>query len=490
MERDPASKPRGPVRRQSGELLTGTHVGDRRLRVARRAESKDIPIPELAPRRRATHPALVFVYGFSGIIFAGAIVLTTPLASADGRWTPFLDALFTATSAVCVTGLAVVDTGTYWSGIGQATVLLLIQLGGLGFMTSSTLLLLALRRQTSLRERMLLSEAHGSGGVGSVLALTKKVALFTAVAEAAGAGILTLRFLAELDPLRAVWWGVFHAVSAFNNAGFDVTGDFRSLISYQDDPVVLLTVAGLLMTGGLSYNVVEDLVRRRGFTRLSVDTKLVLVTTAALVAIGTVALLFTERNNPDTLGALPTGPRLLNAFFQAVTPRTAGFSSVDIGKVTDSGLFVMIALMFIGGASGSTAGGIKVQTFSLLFFAIVSAVRGSPHVQAFRREVPLVHVMRAIAVALLSIAVVFSAAFALSATEGFAFLRVLFEAVSAFGTVGLSTGITPETTALGRVVLILTMFTGRLGPLTLVLALAARQRRRTYRWAPEAVRIG
>ncbi len=447
-------------------------------------------MPKIVARRRTWHPAVVFVYGFAGLIIGGAVILTLPFASADGEATPFINALFTATSAVCVTGLVVVDTGTHWNGFGQAVVLALIQAGGFGFMTSSTLFLLVLRRQASLRERVLLTEAFGGGGLGSVLALARKVIIFTAVVEGAGATILALRFLGVVDPPLAVWWGVFHSVSAFNNAGFDVTGGFRSLTPFSEDAVVLLTVAGLLMTGGISYTVVEDVVRHRRFARFTLDTKLVLATTAALVALGALGLLLSERDNAATLGAMSPPVRLLNAFFQAVTPRTAGFNSVDIGKMTETGLFVMIALMFVGGASGSTAGGIKVQTFSLLFFAILSAVRGAVDVEAFRRRVPLTTVMRAIAVALLSLAVVFLSSFALSVSESFSFLRVFFEVFSAFGTVGLSTGITPDTTAFGRVVLILTMFAGRLGPLTLVLALAAREQRKAYRWPEESVRIG
>jgi trk system potassium uptake protein TrkH len=447
-------------------------------------------LPVRAARQRRWPPAVVFVYGFAGFILAGAFVLMLPVASADGRWTPFLDALFTATSAVCVTGLVVVDTGTYWSGFGQVVILLLIQMGGFGFMTSSTLLLLLLRRKATLRERLLLREELGSGGLGSVAHLARKVILFTLVAEGVGAVTMTVAFLGEVEMPRALWWGVFHAVSAFNNAGFDVIGGFRSLVLFNHRPEIVLTVAALLIVGGISYTVVEDLVKQHRFVRLTLDTKLVLVTTAALIVLGTFGVLFTERGNSATLGSMDVGPRLLNAFFTAVTPRTAGFNSVDTGALTEDGLFVLIALMFVGGAAGSTAGGIKVQTFSLLFFAIISAVRGATEVQAFRRRVPIGNVLRAIAVVLISLALVFVVSFVLNVTEDFAFLRILFEAFSAFGTVGMSTGITPDLSPAGRAIIILTMFAGRLGPLTLVLALAARERRTAYQWPEEAVKIG
>ena len=433
---------------------------------------------------------MVFVYGFSAFILAGAAVLMLPISSADGHWTPFLDALFTATSAVCVTGLVVVDTGTYWSGFGQVIILGLIQLGGFGFMTSSTLLLLLAGRRVSLRHRLLLREAVGSRGLGSTLALTRKVVIFTATAEALGAIILYLRFVGQVDAPLALWWGVFHAVSAFNNAGFDVIGDYRSLVPYNHDPIVLLTVAGLLILGGISYTVVEDIVRVRRWVRLTLDTKLVLATTFGLVLLGTLGVLFVERNNLYTLGSMEAAPRLLNAFFQAVSPRTAGFNSIDIGKMTEAGLVVLIALMFVGGAAGSTAGGIKVQTFSLLFFAIISAIRGHSEVEAFQRRVPTADVLRAIAVALIALALIFIVSFGLLITDSFRYIRVLFEAASAFGTVGLSTGITPETSQAARILIMLTMFAGRLGPLTLVLALLAREHRARYQWAQETVKIG
>ncbi len=436
------------------------------------------------------HAALVFVSGFTGFILVGTVVLSLPVASAGGQWTPLLDALFTATSAVCVTGLVVLDTGTYWSGFGQLAILVLIQLGGFGFMISSTLLLLLLGRNATLRDRILLREALGGVGVGSVLQLARKVIVFTVIAEVVGAVILSVAFVADTAPPRAVWWGIFHAISAFNNAGFDVFGDFRSLVPFNQRPAIVLTIAVLLIAGGISYTVVEDVRRRRRFPRLALDTKLVLVTTAALIVLGTLGVLFTERGNPETIGAMAAGPRLLNAFFTGVTPRTAGFNTVDTGALTENGLFVLITLMFVGGASGSTAGGIKVQTFGLLFFAIVTAIRGGSEVQAFDRRIPIGFVLRAIAVALMSLALVFIVAFALTLTEQARFLFLLFEAFSAFGTVGMSTGLTAELSGPGRAIVTLTMFAGRLGPLTLALALAGRERHSMFRWPEEGVKIG
>jgi trk system potassium uptake protein TrkH len=358
-------------------------------------------------------------------------------------------------------------------------------------MTSSTLLILLLRRQVSLRDRILLKEALGTFSLGSALHLARKVLIFTFLAEAGGAVILSLGLVSAGHGQHSVWHGVFYSVSAFNNAGFDLSGEYRNLVPYRFDAIVLLPIAALIILGGISYTVVEDVVRERGrFKRLALDSKLVLLTTGGLLLFGTLAILYTERSNMHTLAGMSGPFRLLNAFFQGVSPRTAGFNSVDYGAMTEAGLVVTCALMFIGGSAGSTAGGIKVQTFSLLFFAIVAAARGSEDVEVFRRRVPTAYVLRAISVALLSIALVFFVSLLLSLSEHFTYIRLVFETISAFGTVGLSTGVTPHLSTAGRIVLMFTMFAGRLGPLTLVLALAARQQTRGYRWPEEAVKIG
>ncbi|MDP8922212.1 MAG: Trk family potassium uptake protein [Chloroflexota bacterium] len=456
----------------------------------RRPKSQLVPVAVRVRERRALNPALVFVYGFAALILVGAAILMTPLASADGRWTPWIDALFTSTSAVCVTGLVVVDTGTYWSPFGHAVILGLIQIGGLGFMTSSTLLLRLVGRRASLRERMLLREALGSGGLGSAVVVARRIVIFTLIAEAVGMVVLTLFFLRQHDPLTAAWWGLFFAVSAFNNAGFDLVGDFASLTPYRSDPVLLLTVAGLLILGSISFAVVDDIVRNRRFARLSLDTKLVLVTTVGLLAFGTIALLITERDNVLTFGAMDFGYRLLNAFFMATSPRSGGFATVDVGQMMDASLLLLIALMLIGGSAGSTGGGIKVQTFGILVGATLSAIRGLPEVELFGRRIRQSDLMRAVAVSSLVLLFVFAVAMVLTFLDAFSFVRNLFEAVSASATVGLSTGITPDVSTPGRLVLIVAMFSGRLGPVTLMVALAAREHRPLVRWPEETVRIG
>jgi trk system potassium uptake protein len=470
--------------------LRGRLPGDVRFRLRRPPRPIAVPIPKTRRRIRPLQPALLFVLGFGGLILLGALLLALPVSSQSGQWTAPLDALFTATSAVCVTGLVVVDTATHWSRFGQAVLILLMQLGGLGFMTASTLLVLILGRRITLRNRVLLKESLGGVSLDSALGLARKITLFALAAELAGCLILTARFSRDVDWPIALWMGLFHAVAAFTNAGFDLVGGFRSLTPYNHEPVVILTHAVLIILGGISYTVVEDLARTRQIARLTLDSKLVLVTTAMLLALGTLGFALTERLNATTLGAMDVGAGLLNAFFLAVAARTAGFNAVDIGALSGGALLLMIGLMFIGGAAGSTAGGIKVQTFSLLFFAIISGFRGKDEVEAFQRRIPTVDVFRALAVALLAIAVVFTGAFALSLSERFTFDRELFEVASAFGTVGLTTGITPDTTLLGRIILIVMMFVGRLGPLTLALALMTRTGSQPYSWPHERIKIG
>ncbi|WP_245534927.1 TrkH family potassium uptake protein [Sphaerobacter thermophilus] len=461
-------------------------------RVVRRAVLRPEAVTLAAPkaRRRPRPPALVPVLGFAGVILVGAILLSLPIATTSGRSTPFIDALFTATSAVSVTGLVVVDTGTHWNAFGQAVVLALIQIGGLGFMATSTLLLMLVGRRATLRDRMALGLTMGTPEPGGAMRLLRRIALMTLIIESVGVLLLFLRFTQEMPPGRALWWGLFHGISAFNQAGFDIVGGFQSMIPFQRDPWILLTMAVLITLGGIGYTPLADVLRCRTWRRLTVDTKLVLSTTAALLAVGMVGYLIMEWNNPATLGHLPWGDRLLNGYFQSVTPRTAGFNAIPIGEMRDQSLVFTIALMFIGGASGSTAGGVKVQTFSLLFFAILAAISGRESVVAFGREIPPRQIYQALAVVLLAIAVVFLVALGLTVFEPFDAIDVAFETVSGFGTVGLSTGITPQLGPGSRLFLIAIMFTGRLGPLTLALALAARPTRRGIGYARENVKIG
>ena len=472
----------------------GRRPGDRRIRVERtKPEQFTIRTPKRL--RHPPSPAVSLIILFVVLITAGTLVLMLPFATASGEPTRFIDALFTATSAACVTGLVVLDTATHWSAFGQVVIMLLIQLGGFGIMAGSTLLLFLFLRRTTLRDRVLVQESLGGMQLGSVTTLVKRIAIFTIVCELMGAVVLSISFMAgpEAGPRwhpQGIWWGIFHSVSAFNNAGFDITGGFRSLIPFRDDWIVLLTIGALLVLGGLGFAIVGDAVARRRWSRIALETKLVLTTTVGLLIGGTVLIGLIEWSNPMTLGTLPPEQRILNAFFESATLRTAGFTALDTGALVESTLFVVMALMFIGGASGSTAGGIKVNTFAVLLIAIASTVKGEPSATAFGRRIRHAIVYRALAVLILAIGFVFLVGLGLTLTTEATFVQTLFEAISAFGTVGASTGITPELSDPARVITSFAMFVGRLGPLTLVLALAARAHPVSHRPAVESVRIG
>jgi trk system potassium uptake protein len=466
-------------------------------RVVRRGilQTETVTLAQPRARRRGINPALGLVLGFAAFILIGTLILLLPFASADGSSVGITAALFTATSAVCVTGLVVLDTGTAWSGFGQAVILALIQVGGFGFMTSSTLLLLLLLgHRTSLQQRLLLGQTMGGGLPGQVLPVIKRIAIVTIVLEAVGAVILFAHMASDMPAGDALWWSVFHSISAFNNAGFDIVGGYQSLVPHHFDIWILSVIGVLAVLGGISYTVMADSVRTRlTWRRMSVDTKLVLGTTLALLIVGTAIFLAAETRNPLTLGAMGWGDRILNGVFFSTTPRTSGFTVIPIDDMHDETAFFTMALMFIGGASGSTAGGIKIQTFTLLLFAILAAMANRDRVVAFGREVPNTIVFRALAVALISIAIIFSMAMLLTVTEDdFPFIDIFFEIVSAYGTVGLSMGITPELNEWSRLIVSVTMFIGRLGPLILVLALAAaaHRTRHTVHYATESVKIG
>jgi trk system potassium uptake protein TrkH len=474
-------------------MLRGQRPGDRRVRVEMTKPSDHAVKPHTAMRKPPPAPAVVFILGFALLIAVGTVVLTLPVSSATGTWTSIIDAMFTATSAVCVTGFVVLDTATHWSGFGQLIIFALIQIGGFGFMTGSTLLLyLLVGRRSGLRDRVLAQESTGAPNLGSVTSLIRRVAVFTLICEGVGAVVLTAAFLARSRDLgESAWWGIFHSVSAFNNAGFDLTGDFRSLTGFADDPFVLVPIAILILLGGLGFAIVGDVVGKWRWRRFALETKIVVLTTLVLLVGGAAAIGVFEWDNPATLGAMPEAQRPLNALFEASTLRTAGFSAIPTGALTEGTLVVVMALMFIGGASGSTAGGIKVNTFSVLLVAIVSTALGRESPAAFGRRIPDILIYRALSVALLSIAVVFLVALGLEVTTpGGSLVQLIFEAISAVATVGASTGITPALPDTALLVLAAAMFIGRLGPLTLVLALTARARPAPYRPAVETIRIG
>ncbi|MFI6129539.1 TrkH family potassium uptake protein [Micromonospora sp. NPDC051141] len=440
---------------------------------------------------RLRHPAQVIAVGFGTAVAVGTGLLSLPVATRSGERTGLVDALFTATSAVCVTGLVTVDTGSYWSGFGQAVILLLIQAGGLGIMTLATLFTVLLSRRLGLRARFLAQAETKSLDLTDVRAVVRRIVLFSLASEAVVAVVLTARFATAYDePFgEAVYDGVFHAVSAFNNAGFSTHAD--SLVGYVTDPWICLPIAAAVILGGLGFPVVFELLRCwRRPALWSVLTRITLALTGALLVLGTAVLTLAEFTNPRTLGPLGGGQKLLAGFFASTMTRTAGFNSVDIGAMRPESLLASDVLMFIGGGSAGTAGGIKVTTFGLLAFVLWSEMRGELHVHVGRRRIPASNQRQALAVALLSVGAVVTATFALLATTSYRLDVVLFEAVSAFATVGLSTGITASLPPQADLLLVVLMFAGRVGPLTLASALALRDRNRRFELPEERTIVG
>lgn len=437
--------------------------------------------------RLELNPSQTIVAGFALIILAGAILLSLPAASADGNPTPFLTALFTATSATCVTGLVVVDTADHYSLFGQLVIMFLIQVGGLGYMTVATLMAIAIGRRIGLRERLVLQEAHNLYSVGGIVRFTRNVILMTMAIEGAGAILLAARWVPEFGWGRGVYYGIFHSISAFNNAGFDLMGQFRSLTGSAGDLTINAVIMALIVVGGLGFTVLTDLATPR---RISLHAKIVLTTTAALIVLGAALVLLLEFSNQATLGPLAAGRRVLAALFQSVTPRTGGFTTVTIGELRDPTLMLIITLMFIGASPGGTGGGIKTTTFVAPLAVILSMLRGRPDPELFHRRLPPVVVYKAVTIALVAVAFVVTMGTLLSFIERMPFIQALFEVVSAFGTVGLSTGITPSLSAAGRILVMLTIFTGRVGLLTAAFALTRRQQPANIRYPEERIYVG
>lgn len=440
--------------------------------------------------RAPMSPSQVLVVGFALLCLVGALLLTLPVSAASGRSVGFVNALFTATSAVCVTGLVVLDTGTDYSPFGQAVILVLIQAGGLGITILSTSIALVVGKRISLRERLALQEALGQHAPSGVVRLARDVILVTALVEGAGTLILFLRLVQDHPPGRALWLALFHTVSAFNNAGFDLFSS--SLRGFATDPWMVVTVGLLIFTGGIGFTVIEDLWRHRGrWCKLSLHSRMVLSVSGGLIAAGTLLFLLLEWHNPRTFGALPPAARVLAAWFTAVTPRTAGFEVITTGALTQAALLLTVVLMYIGASPGSTGGGIKTSTFAVVGLAVKAAIRGEPDITLRGRRIPEEVVHKAWVIVAISIGWLMLVTTVLLVTEGRDLMPVLFETVSAFGTVGLSTGLTPELSTPGKLIITLMMYTGRVGPLTLGVALAERrQPRAAIQYPDERVMIG
>ena len=423
-------------------------------------------------RPKSISATKVVALAFVAIILIGAGLLALPAASRSGVSCGFRPALFIATSATCVTGLSLFDTWTQWSGFGQAVILCLIEIGGLGFMSAATLLVFALRRRIGLKQRLVMAQALSVSDMDGIVKLQKTVLVGSFTVEAVGALILLLRFWPEYGFFTALKWGIFHSVSAFCNAGFDIFGCITpgaSLLEFQSDPIVLLTLGSLVVIGGLGFLVWQEIAEKRLFRKFSVYTKLVLLTTAALILVGTVLIALVEWNNPGTLGSLSTGDKLLNALFQSVTLRTAGFAAIDQAALTEGGKGISMILMIIGGSSGSTAGGLKTVTFIVLALFIAARARGKNTVCVFKRTIPERQVLDAMTIACIMLALVLFGGVFISATSPIGLTDALYEAVSAIATVGLTAGATGALSIQAQYLIILYMYFARVGVLTISL---------------------
>ncbi|MDT8390851.1 MAG: TrkH family potassium uptake protein [Lentisphaeria bacterium] len=452
--------------------------------------------------KKSARPEWIAVKSFALAILVGTFLLALPVSSREGVWTAPVDALFTATSATCVTGLIVVDTGSYFSGFGQSVILALIQVGGLGIMTLGTFLLVAVGRRVSISHEKVVLGAIGTvpvRGLKSILLLT---ILFTVVSQLIGAAILTTRFMARgFGQLRSVELGVFHSISAFCNAGFSLFAD--SLIGVRQDPALVLTVSCLIVLGGLGFLVVHNIAFLRPWRRnrvkrgrLALHSKLVLTATGLLIVSGW--LLFALLEWHGTLEGLPLSDKLTAALFHSITPRTAGFNVVDMAEVSPSGQFLTMVFMFIGGGSGSTAGGIKVTTVMVLWLTVVAMVKGRGETVVGNRAVPIrvvreavsIFVLGALCVILLFGALLVVEQYNLLLKPGVTAFDLLFELVSAFGTVGLSTGVTADLSPAGKLLITVCMFIGRLGPMTLALVIGHRELGQSIAYPEEELFVG
>ncbi len=436
----------------------------------------------------------IIAMAFAGIILLGAGLLTLPAASRSGVSCGFLPALFTATSATCVTGLVLYDTFTQWSGFGQSVIICLIQIGGLGFMSVATLFVFALRRRIGLKQRLVMAQALSVGDMDGIVKLQKTVLKGSLAVEGIGAMILFFRFWPEFGAANALKWGLFHAISAFCNAGFDIFGCMTpgvSLMEFQSDPVVLLTLGALVVIGGLGFLVWQDLADHRSFRKCSVYTRLVLVTTLGLLLGGWAVICLLEWNNPGTLGPMSVGDKLLNGLFQSVTLRTAGFAAIDQALLTDSGKAASMVLMLIGGSSGSTAGGLKTVTFIVLILFMTARARGRSTVCVYKRTIPQSQVLDAMTIAFIMLALAVFGGIFISATSPIGFTDALYEAVSALATVGLTAGVTGSLSIPAQLLIILYMYFGRVGVLTISLGfLTGNRAEERFRYAETNLLIG
>lgn len=449
-------------------------------------------------RKLNLNPVQILAIGFALVIFTGGTLLSLPISSASGEFTPFLDSVFTATSAVCVTGLVTLDTGTHWNYFGKTVIVILIEIGGLGFMSISTLIALVIGKKITLKERLLIQEAYNAQNLQGIIRLVRYLMIFTIGVQLTAAMILMTQFIPMYGVGQGIYYGIWHAVSAFCNAGFDlfgnvVTGTFQSLTLLNNNKVILLTLGNLIVIGGLGFSVWLELWNSRKkpkvLRRLSLHSKVVISLTAILIFAPAFIMLLLEWSN--TLEGMTFGNKLVNAWFMSVTPRTAGFNSVSTTEMAPASRFITMLLMFIGGSPGSTAGGIKTTTFGIVIFTILSVLKGREDTEIFGKRLSKSTVYKAVAVFAIGISLVILDIMVLSVTElGVSMEMIMYEVLSAFGTVGLTQGITPFLSSPGKIVIATTMYLGRVGPMTVMLALARLKPSAALRYPEDKLLIG
>ncbi|MFA9397574.1 MAG: TrkH family potassium uptake protein [Clostridiaceae bacterium] len=442
-------------------------------------------------KKNEFNPMQILAIGFAILILIGTILLSLPISTARNIRTPILDCFFTATSAVCVTGLVVVDTGTYWSHFGQTIIMLLIETGGLGFMSFAVLFSLILGKKITFKERLIMHEAMNTNSLGGLVKLTRYILVFTFSIEIVGAILLSFKFIPIYGVETGIYYSVFHSISAFCNAGFDLFGGYRSLTIFSDSAIVILTISAIVIIAGLGFSVWSEIYTHRKLKKFSLHAKLVLSMTLFLFVFGTIMFFILEYNNPGTIKNMTLKGKILSSVFASVTPRTAGLNSISVRDMTPGGKFLTVLYMFIGGSPGSTAGGIKTTTIGVLLLTVVSVIHGRSDTEVFKTRISKEIVYRAFAITVIGLFIIIFDVLILSITEvGAELTEILFEVVSAFATVGLSMGLTGKLTPIGKIVIMITMYAGRVGPLTLALALAKNNNSSGVKYPEEKILVG
>jgi trk system potassium uptake protein TrkH len=420
-----------------------------------------------------------------------------PISSVDGTWTPFLDCLFTSTSATCVTGLVTLDTGSHWNYFGKTVIILLIQIGGLGFMSFATLFALVLGKKITLRERLVMQEAMNTFNLQGLVKMAKYILIFTFTVEGIGALLLSTQFIPKFGFAKGTYYSIWHSVSSFCNAGFDLFGEpankFVSIVGWQNNPVVVLTLGSLIAIGGLGFAVWAEIYNYKNIKSLSLHSKIVITITLFLIFGGAILMYIIEYNNPITIGNMSLADKITNSLFASITPRTAGMNSIPTAEMMPASRFLTIILMFIGGSPGSTAGGIKTSTLGIIIMAIVCTVKGKEDTEIFKKRISRDLVLRAFIIATIGLVLVIGVTILLTVTErkmGFSLEFLLYEVTSGFATVGLTLGVTPFLSSIGKVLIILCMYAGRVGPLTIALSLAKNKNRSSIRYPEDKILVG